>query len=69
MSGRQQGSFLPGHPLRMGSADPHHYGGCLFLSHLIPQLRHLNRVLSQALHEELEKVLHQMEEEEPVNDR
>jgi hypothetical protein len=53
----------------MGSADPHHYGGCLFLSHLIPQLRHLSRVLSQALHEELEKVLHQMEEEEPVNDR
>jgi hypothetical protein len=46
MDGNQQHSLLPDCPLRLGSAGPHHYGSRMRLSHLLPKLRHLSRVLS-----------------------
>jgi hypothetical protein len=46
MGGCQQRSFLLGHPLFLGSADPCHHGSRLRSSHLLPKLHLLDHVLS-----------------------
>jgi hypothetical protein len=46
MGGCQQRSFLPGHPLRLGSVSPHHYGSRLHSICLLLRLHHLSHVPS-----------------------
>jgi hypothetical protein len=41
VGGREQRSFLPGHPLPLGSTGPHNYG-----SRLLLKLSHLDHILS-----------------------